>query len=147
MPAGSTFFSKNTPWPSSNAYLFRLPFGVSMITCKASVFVENGASRIGFARPPEFFFLGTDVGLPEPRDLCKRNHSPPEIPAFPYALRQKALGRSTSRRDDFGHGSSLAGCPAKNSFFLLTSSIFSVVPDFFVEMADDFRVYLFTVRH
>src|SRR5260370_2928749 len=117
MPAGSTFFSKNTPWPSSNAYLFRLPFGVSMITCKASVFLSNGASRIGFARPPEFFFLGTDVGLPEPRDLCKRNHSPPEIPAFPYALRQKALGRSTSRRVCLGHSSFLSRSSARQRFF------------------------------
>src|SRR4029077_4364910 len=36
-------------------------------------FLSKGARRIGFARPPEFFFLGTDVGLPKPRYLSKRN--------------------------------------------------------------------------
>jgi hypothetical protein len=46
--------------------LFLLPFGVSMITCKAPDFLSNGASSTGFARTPEFFFLATVLSLRKP---------------------------------------------------------------------------------
>jgi hypothetical protein len=43
--------------------LFRLPFGVSMITCKAPDLSSNGANSTGFARPPGFFFLAIVISL------------------------------------------------------------------------------------
>jgi hypothetical protein len=61
--SGDVFAEKGS---ASNAYLFLLPFGVSMITCKPAVFLSNGASRTRFARPLGFFFLGTVVGLLKP---------------------------------------------------------------------------------
>src|ERR1700722_17872804 len=55
MPAGRTFFSSKTLASLSNAYLLRLPLGVSMITLMISwSFSLMGFRRDGSARP---FFL------------------------------------------------------------------------------------------
>jgi hypothetical protein len=42
MPAGSTFFKAKIFCFSSNAYLFRLPFGVSITTCRLPLFLSKG---------------------------------------------------------------------------------------------------------
>ena len=57
MPAGSTFFKAKTFCFSSNAYLFRLPFGVSITTCRLSFFLLNGDKRDGLSRRLDFALL------------------------------------------------------------------------------------------
>jgi len=58
MPAaGSTFFKAKTFCFSPNAYLFRLPFGVSITTCRLSFFLLNGDKRDGLSRRLDFALL------------------------------------------------------------------------------------------
>ena len=57
MPAGSTFFKAKTFCFSSNAYLFRLPFGVSITTCRLSFFLLNGDKRNRVSRRLDFALL------------------------------------------------------------------------------------------
>jgi len=60
MPAGSTFFKAKTFCSSSNAYLFRLLFGVS-ITCRLSFFLLNGDKRDRLSRRLDFAPLDKSV--------------------------------------------------------------------------------------
>jgi hypothetical protein len=62
MPAGSTFFQPKTFCFSSNAYLFRLPFGVSITTCRLSFFLLNEDKRDGLSRRLDFALLDKCVG-------------------------------------------------------------------------------------
>ena len=57
MPAGSTFFKTKTFCFSSNAYLSRLPFSVSITTCRLSFFLLKGDKRDRLSRRLDFALL------------------------------------------------------------------------------------------
>src|ERR1700712_2225293 len=61
MPAGNTFFREKISCSSSKENLFRLPFGVSTITCSNPSFLRTGSNRVGSTRLFKLFFA---IGAP-----------------------------------------------------------------------------------